>query len=228
MIVMPMHGDATMSMTWPAMRMLGMPWAYAAASFVAMWTTMMAVMMLPSLTPAMRRYHRALGEMRLAHAGPLTALFAIGYIGVWAAIGVVVFAISGGLAWAAIREPALFHAQALIAGVVVVSAGAVQLTRWKAHHLARCREAFAFSSPRHAAMAWQDGLRFGVHCALSCAGPTATLLAIGIMDLRAMAVITAAVTGERLMPGGARVARGTGALALGVGLILIARAVGVA
>ena len=64
-------------------------------------------------------------------------------------------------------------------------------------------------------------------CALSCAGPTAALLVVGMMDLRAMAGITTAISAERLMPGGARVARGTGAIALVVGLLVIARAVGV-
>jgi len=46
------------------------------------------------------------------------------------------------------------------------------------------------------------------------------------MDLRAMAVIAAAITVERLAPSGERVARATGAVALGVGSLLIARAAG--
>ena len=35
----------------------------------------------------------------------------------------------------------------------------------------------------------------------------AILLAVGVMDLRAMAVVTAAITVERLAPAGERVAR---------------------
>ena len=48
------------------------------------------------------------------------------------------------------------------------------------------------------------------------------------MDLRAMAVVTAAITAERLAPAGEQVARGIGAPAIGAGLFLIARAVGIA
>jgi predicted metal-binding membrane protein len=54
----------------------------------------------------------------------------------------------------------------------------------------------------------------------------AILLVIGVMDLRAMAVVAAAITVERLAPAGGRVARATGAVAVGTGLFLIARAAG--
>jgi predicted metal-binding membrane protein len=69
-------------------------------------------------------------------------------------------------------------------------------------------------------------LRLGLHCACSCAAPTAVLLVGGVMDLRAMAVVTAAITAERLAPDGARVARAAGAIAIGAGLLLIGRAAG--
>jgi predicted metal-binding membrane protein len=50
------------------------------------------------------------------------------------------------------------------------------------------------------------------------------LLVLGIMDLRAMAVVTAAITIERLAPAGERVARAIGAVVIAGGLLLIARA----
>jgi len=56
----------------------------------------------------------------------------------------------------------------------------------------------------------------------------AILLVIGVMDLRAMAVVAAANTVERLAPAGARIARAIGAVAVGAGLVLIARAAGLA
>jgi len=46
------------------------------------------------------------------------------------------------------------------------------------------------------------------------------------MDLRAMAVVATAITAERLAPSGERVARVIGIIAVGAGLLLIARAVG--
>jgi len=46
------------------------------------------------------------------------------------------------------------------------------------------------------------------------------------MDLRAMAVVTAAITVERLAPAGVRVERAIGAVAVAAGLLLLARAAG--
>jgi predicted metal-binding membrane protein len=51
----------------------------------------------------------------------------------------------------------------------------------------------------------------------------AILLGLGVMDLRAMAVVAAAITVEHLAPAGQRVARTIGAVIVGVGLVLIAR-----
>ena len=52
------------------------------------------------------------------------------------------------------------------------------------------------------------------------------LLVVGIMDLRAMAAVTVAITIERLAPAGEYVARAIGAVVVGVGLLLIARTAG--
>jgi predicted metal-binding membrane protein len=52
------------------------------------------------------------------------------------------------------------------------------------------------------------------------------LLAIGIMDLRAMSLVTAAITVERLAPNAERVPQVIGAVLVGLGLVLIARAAG--
>ena len=113
--------------------------------------------------------------------------------------------------------------------MVVLIAGTLQFTSWKAHHLAGCREVPAHGSslPADAGAAWRRGLRLGLHCAYCCANLTAILLVVGVMDLRAMAAVTAAITAERLMPAGERVARATGAVIVGAGLLLIARAVGI-
>jgi hypothetical protein len=112
--------------------------------------------------------------------------------------------------------------------VVVLIAGALQFTAWKARHLACCREApgRGRTLPADAGTAWRHGLRLGLHCSYCCAGLTANLLVIGVMDLRAMAVVTAAITVERLAPAGQRVARAIGAVVVGAGLFLIARAAG--
>src|SRR4051794_36315527 len=79
--------------------------------------------------------------------------------------------------------------------------------------------------PADAGTAWRHGLRLGLHCSHSCAGLMAIPLVIGVVDLRAMAVVAAAISVERLAPAGERVTRAIGAVVVGAGVFLIARAV---
>jgi predicted metal-binding membrane protein len=108
----------------------------------------------------------------------------------------------------------------------VLIGGALQFSTWKAHRLACCRAVpVCCDGPlANARSAWRQGTRLGVHCVHCCFGLTMVLLVIGVMDLRAMAVLTAAISAERLAPAGQRVARVTGAAMLAVGVVLIARA----
>jgi predicted metal-binding membrane protein len=65
----------------------------------------------------------------------------------------------------------------------------------------------------------------GLQCGRACAGLAAILLVVGVMDLRAMAVVTAAITAERLAPAGERVAWAVGAVSLLAGVYLMGQAV---
>jgi predicted metal-binding membrane protein len=185
---------------------------------------MMAAMMLPSLAPTLWRYREAVRGTGETRRGWLTALAGIGYLLVWTGLGMAIFPVGAAVAAVEMRQPALAGAVPAAAGLAVLMAGTFQFTSWKAHHLACCREWPGRTPPTDAAAAWRHGLRLGVHCSYGCAGLTTILVAVGIMDLRAMAVVTAAITAERVAPAGERVARGIGALAVGAGLFLIARA----
>jgi len=223
---MPMPGGWTMSMAW--MRMAGQTWPGAAASFLGMWLVMMVAMMLPSMAPMLWRYRQAVSRTGESRLGRLTALVGVGYFFVWIVFGMVVFPVGVALATIEMRQPALARAVPLAVGAVVLLAGALQFSAWKAHHLTCCREEpwRGRTLAADAGAAWRHGVRLGLHCSASSAGPTAILLAIGVMDVRAMIVVTAAITLERLAPGGERVARAIGVVAIGAGLYLIARAAG--
>jgi predicted metal-binding membrane protein len=136
-----------------------------------------------------------------------------------------------GVALAAIemRQPALARVVPIAVGVVLLIAGSFQFTAWKARHLTCCREAPGpgRALPADSGTAWRHGLRLGLHCSQCCAGLMAILLAIGVMDLGAMAVVAAVITAERVAPAGVAVARGIGAVVVGAGLLQIARAAGV-
>lgn len=212
-----------MSMTWA--RMPGETWPGAAASFLGMWVVMMVAMMLPSLAPALWRYDRAVNGMGGLRAGVPAAVAGAGYFVVWSLLGMAVFPLGATLAAVAMRWPAAARAVPIASGVVVLLAGALQFSSWKARHLACCREASRRGSPRAGAgAAWRYGLRLGKDCVCSCAGLTAILLVLGIADLRAMAAVGAAITLERLAPSRVRVARVIGFVVVGVGLLLIVRA----
>jgi predicted metal-binding membrane protein len=205
------------------------PWSWSAPSFLGMWVAMMAAMMLPSLAPGLWRYREAAASAGASRPGLFAALVGVAYLSAWTLFGVIVFPLGKAVDAVAMQLPELTRAAPLTVGAVVLMAGAFQLTRWKAHHLARCRDASGCSTlPPGARTAVREGLRIGFHCCHSCFGFVAMLVAFGIMDVRAMAVVTAAITAERLAPSGEGIARATGALAMAAGLILIVRAGGLA
>lgn len=221
---MPMPGGWTMSMAW--MRMPGQTWSGAAASFLGMWVVMMVAMMLPSLVPMLLRYRQAVGTTGETPLGRLTALVGLGYFFVWTVFGIAAYPLGVALAAVEMQQPALARAVPIAVGVVVLIAGALQFTAWKVRHLAYCRQApgRGRTLPADADTAWRHGLRLGLHCSRCCVGLMAILLVTGVMDLRAMAVVAAAIAVERLAPAGERVARAIGAIFGGAGLSLIARA----
>jgi len=218
---MPMPGGWTMSMSW--MRMPGQTWLSSAASFLGMWVAMMMGMMLPSVVPILWRYRQTVGGSR---AGSLTLLVASGYFFVWTVIGIAAFPLGVALAEITMNDAALARAVPMAVGVVVLISGALQFSAWKMHHLDHCREERDLTLTPDAIVAWRNGLRLGLHCSFCCASFVAILLVIGVMDLRAMAVVTAAITIERLAPRGDRVARVIGAIIVVAGLFLIVQALG--
>jgi predicted metal-binding membrane protein len=224
---MSMPGGWTMSMVWT--RMPGQTWPGAAASFLGMWVVMMVAMMLPSLVPMLWRYREAVGRMGEARLGWLTAVVGMGYFLVWTMFGAAVFPLGVALSAMEMRQPALARAVPITVRVVVLVAGWFQLSTWRARRVACFSEAPAHhrTLSADASAAWRHGLRLGLQCGQCCAGLMAIPLVIGVMDLRVMAVVTAAITAERVAPAAIRVTRVVGAAVVGTGCIMIARAAGI-
>ncbi|MCO5398837.1 DUF2182 domain-containing protein [Ralstonia soli] len=210
-----MPSMSAMPMAW--MPMCGQTWPTFAVTFIGMWTLMMVQMMLPSLLPVLWRYRVALRAAGAPNIDVPTALAGAAYFAVWAAVGVVVFALGAVLAALEMTWPVLARGVTAAGGLIVVAAGALQFSAWKARQLARCHMA-----PTPNGAAWRHGARLGVRCVGSCAGLTAILLVAGVMDLRVMAAVSACITLERLAPAGDHIARLVGTVAMGAGLYWIA------
>lgn len=185
------------------------------ASFVALWTVMMAAMMLPSVTPAVLLFASvAQSRIRFGASVAPTAAFAGGYLAVWMLTGVAVALAdqaSGG--WVAMSA----WGRSLIGGALVV-AGTYQFTNWKRTCLGYCREPIQFFM-RH----WRDGLfgaiqlgaHHGLYCLGCCWGLTLALIALGLMNPLWMLASALLILAEKVAPWGARFA-----LIVGAALIL--------
>jgi predicted metal-binding membrane protein len=213
---LPMPGGWTMSMAWA--RMCGQTWSGAAAAFVGMWTVMTMAMMLPVLLPVLWRWNWPLRFAVLAGAG---------YFAVWIAAGVALYLAGAGLAALLLRSPLLARTVPITGGLILLMAGRFQLSGMKARYLACCRIASTrdIAAKGGVRAALDRGVRLGLHCCGCCAGFTAALLAVGVMDLRTMALASAAIAAERFARDGERVARIAGCVTLAFGIVLIGRAI---
>jgi predicted metal-binding membrane protein len=90
-------------------------------SFLALWVSMMAAMMLPGVAPAVLRHAHADGRVRAV------LLFVGSYLAVWTLVGVAVYAL---------YRP---HGSSA-AGALAIAAGVYEFTRLKQDCRRRCRE----------------------------------------------------------------------------------------
>ena len=216
-----------------AMAMGGMSasgWSLGGAIvFVAVWTVMMAAMMLPAAAPMIVIFASAQVRRARASAVP-TWIFVAGYILVWLAAGLLVYVlvqigseIVTGLTSA---DRAIWAPLAL--GATLVAAGLYQFTPIKRVCLIHCRSPFAF-----VAQHWRDGrvgalrmgLRHGAYCLGCCWALFAVMVAAGVMSLAWMLLLTLVVFVEKVLPHGRRAAPMIGVALVVLGLVVASGAV---
>lgn len=176
-------------------------------TFVAVWVTMMAAMMLPAAVPMVAAY-AGIGRERAS-----TPAFVLGYLAVWTALGLAAY-------WIGIELP---HWSRL-AAVGLIGAGLYQLTPLKNACLRRCRAPLGYVLRRWRGGplgAFSMGSEHGAWCAGCCAGLMVALFALGMMKVAWMAAVALLILGEKVLPGGERVARvsGVGLIAAGVAVL---------
>jgi len=188
-----------------------------------MWMVMMIAMMTPSVAPMILLV--ATIERRRGQASPAqcTAFALCGYFGIWAVASVLAAAAQWTLHDAALLNGPMGRLSPQIAGILLIAVGAYQWTPMKAACLGFCR------SPLNSiADYWRPGplgalrlgLRHGLYCLGCCWSLMAVLLVTGIMNLVWVALLSALVLTEKLLPRGLWLGRIAGLGLFAWGLVL--------
>lgn len=200
----------------------GAPSLGAMATYVIMWSLMMAAMMLPTVHRATVLYVTAI---RRQDGSPVwmwrIGMLLAGYLFIWSVIGVPVYLVDvyvqrfipAGSNWA------LWFTATLIAG-----SGLFQFSALKERCLHHCQSPMGFVSQYMQRTGWdrdlRAGLEHGLTCLGCCAAMVAVLVGVGTMNLPWMIVLGAIAMIEKAWPHGRRFSR-----IAGVGMILYAVAI---
>jgi predicted metal-binding membrane protein len=160
------------------------------AFFAGLWVTMMAAMMLPGAVPAVVRRVQASRRVRGV------PLFLGSYLAVWALVGVAVYAL---------YRP---HG-VVVAGAIVIAAGAYEFTPLKQHFRRRCQESTG------------SGLGYGLCCLGSSIGLMVMLVALSVMSVIWMSVIAVLALGQKLLPAKAAVDVPLALAIVGLGILIV-------
>jgi len=205
--------------------------AWTAAQFaltLLMWAVMMVAMMVPSAGPMILTF-ATINRRRAASGTPAvpTAVFLAGYLVTWSAVSLLATLLQWALGATALLVPATLQVTPIAGGVLLLAAGAWQLTPLKYACLARCQSPLGFilSEWREGARgALVMGARHGAYCVGCCWALMALLFVAGVMNLVWVAAIAGFVLVEKLAPPGRLVSWGAGAALLAWGAWVLFRA----
>ncbi|MCV3205707.1 DUF2182 domain-containing protein [Mesorhizobium sp. YC-39] len=200
-------------------------WSFAgAAAFLAVWTVMMAAMMLPAAAPMIFMFAAAQAR-REQHVAIPTWTFVAGYLLVWAAVGLVVYVLVqlGSDVATSLDPPQRSKWAPLALGATLGVAGLYQFTTLKHICLSHCRSPLAFVVQH-----WRDGrvgalemgLRHGLYCFGCCWALFAVLVATGVMSVAWMLLLTLLVFVEKLLPRGRRFEGSLGVALVALGIVV--------
>jgi predicted metal-binding membrane protein len=178
-------------------------------AFIALWTVMMAAMMLPAVVPVATAYARTARGLEIV----TLAAFAVGYLAVWALVGVLAFPATSVATTIAMNSPA---GGRIIAAAAFLVVALYQLSPIKGACLLLGRR--AFGHPADATANPLGGLAAGGRDGLACVASSWALMLvmvpIGFMNLPLMLALAAVVFVERYWSHGLGLARVVGVVAL--------------
>ena len=224
--IVPMATDMYGDMTGPSAWMMTASWdgTYVALLF-AMWTAMMAGMMLPSAAPTLLVYGMVARRDDAAAAPLRIHLFAGGYLVVWTAFSAVATAAQWAFTSTGVLSPMMEIQSPVVAGAMLVVAGLYQLTPLKRACLSACQSPAAFLVKHWRAGragAFRLGIVHGWYCLGCCWALMLLLFAGGVMNLTVIVSLTAFLLAEKLMPPIAQGGRFSGVLLVAFGLYVAA------
>jgi predicted metal-binding membrane protein len=198
--ILAVFGGIAWAVTIPQARTMGAgpgTMGMGFAFFVGMWAVMMAAMMLPAI--GLMAADRVLHLDRPGAGGriPSVLAFGAGFLVPWAGYGVLAFLAlvgTGKLVEAAPEE-------ARWVGVAILAvAGLYQLSPWKLRALHHCRRAMVPVVRTRLIEGFAAGTRDGGVCVGCCWALMTILLAVGVMNVLAMAGLGLVIFAEKVLP----------------------------
>jgi predicted metal-binding membrane protein len=203
----------------------GLTMGMDAALFLAIWVAMMVAMMFPSAAPMVLLYNAiAAGKRQRSQAYVPTWIFVAGYLLVWTLAGVIAYLAALGLDALAAHSMPLMANASRIGGALLVVAGLYQLSPLKNVCLAKCRTPtqFLMTSWRNGyGGALRMGIEHGVYCLGCCWLLFAILFPLGMMNIAALALLTALIFAEKALPGGRLVSVAAGLALITYGALVV-------
>jgi len=190
-----------------------------------MWAVMMVAMMAPSAAPMLLAF-TSINRRRREQGNPFvpTSVFLSGYLAVWAGFSVAATLAQLCLSLSLLLSPMMASANPAFGAILLLTAGAFQLSPLKGACLRHCRTPMSFITND-----WREGrrgallmgLHHGGYCLGCCWALMGLLFLLGVMNLVWIAALAGLVLAEKVVPGGVWMSRlaGVGLVAWGIWML---------
>jgi predicted metal-binding membrane protein len=193
-----------------------------------MWAVMMVAMMLPTALPMVMAMRNLTDTQGGAAPGARVAAFVAGYVVVWTGFSALVTLAQWALLRAHWVTPMMEFRSPVVAGAVLLGAGAFQFSPLKHACLSACRSPISFLLKHWRpgiSGAWRMGLVHGLWCTGCCWLLMLLLFVLGVMNVAWIAALTAFVLLEKTWPSNWPLALwispAAGAAMIGWGVVLV-------
>ena len=188
---------------------MGPTMGMGALLFIAIWVVMMVAMMFPTAAPMILIFARGHAD-RQQQDKPFvpTWVFVGAYLLTWTVFGVLAYVAALGAENLAGQSMWLMENAALLSGFVLIAAGLYQLSPLKHVCVSKCRSPMQFVLHHwrsgHGG-AFRMGLEHGAYCLGCCWLMFVILFPLGVMNLAAMALVTALIFAEKSLSVGQQI-----------------------